>query len=792
MDWGVPTTRTDDSERSQPPHMQGETSGGGDSWGTSGGGTSGNSSSGGGWGEGGGGGGNNSSYDNNNGEDSGEPRTVFVGQLSWNVDNDWLESEFSECGTVVSARVVLDRETGRSRGFGYVEFATSEEATKALESNGKDVDGRNIKVDLSLPRPPRGEGGGGERGGRSGGGGGGRGGFAGSGDKNETGFNPFDRSGDDTSGGNDAGYGGRLGPGVSRPSRGGFDGGRSGGFDTPPQRDRGPFMAELSPPDWDSMQLPEFQRDFYKEHANVAARTQEEVDEWREKHKVTVRDGEAPKPVLTWGETKLPKYLLEDYVVEKGYPAPTSVQSQAIPMALSGKDLVAISETGSGKTLAYAAPAMVHIAAQPPSERGDGPIALILAPTRELATQILRECRALSRGGEIKSACAYGGVSRTTQMMEIQSGVDILIATPGRLLDFLSAREVTLKRCTYFVLDEADRMVHLGFENEVRQIISMIRPDRQTLMFSATFERAVRDIAQEFYRDAVTVHIGLDVLNACSNIEQRVEITNNYTHKLERLVEILVDEVAPIDGKALIFVNKKSSAVEVTDFLRSKSIEAISLHGDKRQEERDFALSEFRANTIPVLVGTDVCQRGLDIPQVSIVINFDAPQDAESYVHRIGRTGRAGNKGKALTFFGFRDGDVASKIIEVLAANDVEVPEDLQDLAKGSSYSSLPDSASPEFEDPSSSNPADAPAWGAAASAWGASEEPSTEGGEGSESGETVRQSGGAEDSGYLSPGGSGGGGGKDAELESWKNEEELSEGVKGLGVGGGKAQSGW
>jgi len=167
--------------------MQGETTGGGDSWGTSGeGGTSGNSSSGGGGGGWGEGGGNSSSYDNNNGEDSGEPRTVFVGQLSWNVDNDWLESEFSECGTVVSARVVLDRETGRSRGFGYVEFATSEEATKALESNGKDVDGRNIKVDLSLPRPPRGEGGGGgERGGRSGGGGGGRGGFAGSGDKSK-------------------------------------------------------------------------------------------------------------------------------------------------------------------------------------------------------------------------------------------------------------------------------------------------------------------------------------------------------------------------------------------------------------------------------------------------------------------------------------------------------------------------------------------------------------------------------------------------------------------------------
>ncbi|GAA5850831.1 hypothetical protein JCM3766R1_006125 [Sporobolomyces carnicolor] len=502
-------------------------------------------------------------------------------------------------------------------------------------------------------------------------------------------------------------------------NRGGFGGSRgdmfgasSGRFPRPSTFDMG-----VTPPDFSKLELAPFERDFYKEHSKVVERTQQEVDEWREKHSVTV-DGDAPKPVLTWGETKLPKYVLEAYVVEKGYKAPTTIQCQSIPMALSGRDLIAISETGSGKTLAYAAPAMVHIAAQPPTQPAEGPIALVLAPTRELATQILRECQALGKGGNVRSACAYGGVSRSDQLVEIRKGVDILIATPGRILDYLSAGDVSLERVTFFVLDEADRMISLGFEKEVKQIISMIRPDRQTLMFSATFPPEVRSIAKEFYRDAVTVHLGLDVLTACSNIDQRVEIHRNFGQKIERLQQVLIDEVASVRGKALVFVNKKVMATEVTDFLRSNAIEAISLHGDKRQEERDFALSEFRAGTIPVLVASAVAERGLDIPNVTMVINFDCPQDASSYVHRIGRTGRAGNKGKALTFFGTRDSEGAEKIIEVLASNNVEIPEDLQELAKGYGYSSsLPFSAPPEFEqDPNP--PQEEGGWGVTPDGW--------------------------------------------------------------------------
>ncbi|GAA5982676.1 hypothetical protein JCM5350_002144 [Sporobolomyces pararoseus] len=496
-------------------------------------------------------------------------------------------------------------------------------------------------------------------------------------------------------------------------SRGGFDGGypsfrggyggggARGDFSNSPSFGRRDFNIGVTPVDFSKLDLPPFERNFYKEHSKVAERSEAEVEEWRKAHSITISGGQAPKPVLTWGETKLPKYILEAYVVEKGYQAPTIIQSQSIPMALSGRDLIAISETGSGKTLAYAAPAIVHIAAQPPTKPVEGPICLILAPTRELATQILRECQALGKGGNVRSACAYGGVPRNEQLSDIRSGVDILIATPGRLLDFLSSGDVSLERVTYFVLDEADRMISLGFEREVKQIISMIRPDRQTLMFSATFPPEIRSIAREFYRDAITVHLGLDVLTACSNIDQRVEVHRNFGSKIQRLHQVLVEEVAPIQGKALIFVNKKVTAIEVTDYLRSNSIEAISLHGDKRQEERDFALSEFRASSIPVLVGTDVCQRGLDIPNVTLVVNFDCPNDPSSYVHRIGRTGRAGKRGKALTFFGSRDSEGAEKIIQVLASNDVEIPEELQQLAQGYSYSSssLPFSTTPEFPD---------------------------------------------------------------------------------------------
>ncbi|GAA6061429.1 hypothetical protein JCM10212_002010 [Sporobolomyces blumeae] len=472
---------------------------------------------------------------------------------------------------------------------------------------------------------------------------------------------------------------------------GGFGGGgggvrREGGaYGSPPaMREKGPFNANLKTVDFGSKSLPAFKRDFYEEHSAISARPLSEVVQWRLDRNVRV-DQDAPKPATTWGETKLPLSLLKAYVHEKGWATPTVIQSQAIPMALSGRDLIAISETGSGKTLAYAGPAVVHVRAQPPVEPGQGPIGLVLSPTRELATQILKECQAMSKDDGVKCSLVCGGVSKVNQVVSVRSGVDLLIATPGRLLDLLSTGDVSLERVTYFVLDEADRMIHLGFENEVRQILSMIRPDRQTLMFTATFEPEVREIAKEFYKDAATVTIGMDTLHSCANIEQRAEVIHSMSDKLERLVEVIIKEVAPIEGKALVFVKTKMDAVQVTGFLREYKIEAISLHGDKSQPERDFALSEFRHGSMPVLVATDVAQRGLDIPSISMVINFDCPSDAASYVHRIGRTGRAGAKGIALTVFNRNDAEVAQKIIEVLAANDQTVPSDLAQLAKSQS-----------------------------------------------------------------------------------------------------------
>nr|CAG8446293.1 977_t:CDS:2 [Entrophospora candida] len=424
------------------------------------------------------------------------------------------------------------------------------------------------------------------------------------------------------------------------------------------------FGSSLVSQNWDVASLSKFEKNFYQEHSNVITRSEVEVEEFRKKYEMKVFGRNIPKPVETFEEAKFPGYVLRE-ILGLGFQAPTPIQSQGWPMALSGRDLVGIAETGSGKTLAYCLPAIVHINAQPYLEPGDGPIVLILAPTRELALQIQQECRKFGKSSNIKNTCVYGGVPKGPQARELSDGVEICIATPGRLIDMLETKKTNLKRVTYLVLDEADRMLDMGFEPQIRKIVDQIRPDRQTLMWSATWPKEVKKLAEDYLKDFIQVNIGSMDLSAGRNITQTVERTMNQN-----------------ENKTLIFTATKRTADDVTKYLRQDGWSALAIHGDKAQNERDWVLGEFRSGKSPVMVATDVASRGIDVKDIKLVINYDFPTNVEDYVHRIGRTGRGGAKGLAVSFFTTDNARQAKYLINVLREANQKVDSKLLDLVK--------------------------------------------------------------------------------------------------------------
>jgi len=349
-------------------------------------------------------------------------------------------------------------------------------------------------------------------------------------------------------------------------------------------------------------------------------------------------------------------------------------------MAFSGRDVIGIADTGSGKTLAFVLPAIVHIHAQPLLSRGDGPIVLILSPTRELAMQTMGECGKFGYTSRIKFTCIYGGVPKGEQARDLRNGVEIAIATPGRLIDFLEAGTTNLRRVTYVVLDEADRMLDMGFEPQIRSIMSQIRPDRQVLLWSATWPREIQKLAADFLRNPIQVNIGSVELTANKNVTQVIKVVNEMDKK-KALYDIL--ETAMDGSKVLIFTGTKKTADMLTGSLRRDGWPARAIHGDKNQSERDWVLAEFRSGKSPLMIATDVAARGIDVKDIKTVINYDFPAQVEDYIHRIGRTGRAGQKGTAYSFFTPTDGRKAKDLIAVLKTANQDVPPDLY---KFSSY----------------------------------------------------------------------------------------------------------
>ncbi|KLO05001.1 DEAD-domain-containing protein [Schizopora paradoxa] len=473
-------------------------------------------------------------------------------------------------------------------------------------------------------------------------------------------------------GGGGGGYGGGGGGGYG----GGGYGGGGGGYDSFGKSDLGGGLKNI---DWNNTSLEKFEKNFYREDPRVTARSDREIEEFRRKHEMKIQGQGVPRPVTSFDEVGFPDYIMT-MIKAQGFPNPTAIQCQSWPMALSGRDVVAIAQTGSGKTISFALPAMLHINAQPLLSPGDGPIALVLAPTRELAVQIQQECTKFGSSSRIRNTAIYGGAPKGPQIRDLQKGVEIVIATPGRLIDMLETQKTNLRRVTYLVMDEADRMLDMGFEPQIRKIVSQIRPDRQTLMFSATWPKDVQKLANDFLKNYIQVNIGSMELTANHNIAQIVEVCTDF-EKRTKMVKHL-EAIANENAKVLIFVGTKRVADDITKHLRQDGWPALAIHGDKEQRERDWVLSEFKAGRSPILIATDVASRGLDVKDVGYVINYDFPNNCEDYIHRIGRTGRAGMKGTSYTFFTTDNARSARELLTILKEAKANVPPELEEMAR--------------------------------------------------------------------------------------------------------------
>ncbi|OII72486.1 uncharacterized protein cubi_00481 [Cryptosporidium ubiquitum] len=438
------------------------------------------------------------------------------------------------------------------------------------------------------------------------------------------------------------------------------------------------FGDRLGKLDWGSQNLIPFEKNFYHEHESVSSLSNEQVDQIRKERKITIIAGEnVPKPITSFVASGFPSFLI-DALYRTGFTEPTAIQVQGWPVALSGHDMIGIAETGSGKTLGFLLPAMIHIRAQPRLRYGDGPICLVLAPTRELVEQIREQANQFGSILKLRNTAIYGGVSKRPQQVSIRNGVEICIACPGRLIDLLEEGYTNLSRVTYLVLDEADRMLDMGFEPQIRKLVSQIRPDRQTLLWSATWPKEVQKLARDLCRE-VPIHINVgsvDALKASHNIKQYVDVIEE-SEKKAKLKMFLSQVMVESTPKVLIFCETKKGADILTKELRLDGWPALCIHGDKKQEERTWVLNEFRTGASPIMIATDVAARGLDIKDINFVINFDFPNQIEDYIHRIGRTGRAGATGVSLSFFTPDKYRMASDLIRVLREARQKIPQEL-------------------------------------------------------------------------------------------------------------------
>ncbi|KAF8648159.1 hypothetical protein HU200_065014 [Digitaria exilis] len=415
----------------------------------------------------------------------------------------------------------------------------------------------------------------------------------------------------------------------------------------------------------------------------------------------------APPPADGFEAAGLAEAVLRN-VARCGYESPTPVQRYAMPIAMAGRDLMACAQTGSGKTAAFCLPVVSGLVAASAAggyghrdrgsfERRAKPRALVLAPTRELAAQINEEAKKFAFQTGLRVVVAYGGTPMYDQLRDLERGVDLLVATPGRLVDMVERSRISLEAIKYLVMDEADRMLDMGFEPQIRKIVDMMnmpkKSVRQTMLFSATFPSEIQRLASDFLHNYIFITVGR-IGSSTDLIDQKIEFVNE-GEKRGFLLELLQKQ--PFGGTnskqplTLIFVETKREADTLRYWLYSKGFPTTAIHGDRTQQERENALRSFKSGATPIMVATDVASRGLDVPNVAHVINYDLPKSVEDYVHRIGRTGRAGKAGNATAFFTESNHPLAKGLLELMTEAKRDVPQWLVEYADrpcygGSSY----------------------------------------------------------------------------------------------------------
>ncbi|XP_034152910.1 probable ATP-dependent RNA helicase DDX4 isoform X3 [Esox lucius] len=559
---------------------------------------------------------------------------------------------------------------GRGRGFrsggGFKSFSSA-----GIDENGNEDKGSSWNSDEGGFR------------GRGRGRGGGRG-FGGRGFRNEGG-----RDGDGDGGGFVGGLGGRGGRGGFRP--GGGDGGREGGGGGYRGKDEEVFSRgsnECGEGDHENAgpKVTYVPPALSEDESSIFAHYESGINfDKYDDILVDVSGHDPPKAIMTFEEAALCESLNRN-VSKSGYKKPTPVQKHGIPIISAGRDLMACAQTGSGKTAAFLLPILQRlmadgVAASQFSEVQE-PEVIVVAPTRELINQIYMEARKFAHGTCVRPVVVYGGISTGYTIREVLKGCNVLCGTPGRLLDIIGRGKIGLSKVRYLVLDEADRMLDMGFEPDMRKLVSSPgmppKEDRQTLMFSATYPEDIQRLAADFLKtDYLFLAVGV-VGGACSDVEQVVVQVTKFS-KRDQLLEVLKTTGTE---RTMVFVETKRQADFIATFLCQEKVPTTSIHGDREQREREQALGDFRSGKCPVLVATSVAARGLDIKDVQHVVNFDLPNNIDEYVHRIGRTGRCGNTGKAVCFFDPEaDGNLARSLVKVLSGAQQEVPKWLEEVA---------------------------------------------------------------------------------------------------------------
>ncbi|KAJ1976325.1 hypothetical protein H4R35_002748 [Dimargaris xerosporica] len=415
----------------------------------------------------------------------------------------------------------------------------------------------------------------------------------------------------------------------------------------------------------------------------IQAQTPETWNAIRAKYHILVEGDDVPPPIKHFEDMKFPRAIME-YLKAKNIQRPSPIQIQGLPVALMGRDMIGIAFTGSGKTLSFSLPMLMLSLEEEvklPLVSGEGPIAMIVCPSRELAKQTCEGLQAmndcLARDGYplLRSLLCIGGINMRDQFHTLSQGVHMVVATPGRLQDMLEKKKLNLDLCKYFCLDEADRMVDMGFEDDLRNIVSYFNHQRQTVLYSATMPKKIQEFAQTALVKPIIVNVGRAGA-ASLDVVQEVEYV-----KQEARIVYLLDCLQKTPPPVLIFAENKNDVDDIHEYLLLKGVEAVATHGGKTQEEREYAVQSFRAMKKDVLVATDVASKGLDFNAIQHVINFDMPKEIEDYVHRIGRTGRSGKTGVATTFVNLNSSEqVLLDLKHLLLEAKQKVPPFLQSL----------------------------------------------------------------------------------------------------------------